>query len=147
MHPSTAPRVSTKSLLNLVEDWQSRAAAAEAVNDETVAGIWRVAAREIHVEIAAARANWIRATEARRPKASVDVENRAIARQLKDTAKSLYVQSADYFDQADQQLEAGKTLASQETRRAGEIAAERAERSEKALEILIEHTGLDPTEI
>lgn len=146
-HPSTMPRVSTLTLSNLRDQWKSRAAAADEIGDTTIADVWRVAIDDVSQTITGARAEWLKAADARRPKASIDVENRAIARQLKDTATNFNVQSADYLDQSHTLREAGQILAAKEAHRASEIAAEKAIRSEKALEILLEHTGLDPTEI
>lgn len=145
-HPVDIPSVNTKTLKRITRDWHRRAHVATQQQNTLIADIWLSAADEIEAEMKAARERWQAARAARKKPAAQAVEDRAIARQLKDQTLALYVQSAGYFDQAYQQ-EPFNALAAQESRRAGEIAHERAVRSEKALDILLEHTGLDPSEI
>lgn len=149
IHPADIPSVNTKILKRIRNDWHRRAHVATQQQNTLIADIWLSAADEIEAEMKAARERWqaARAAKANTPDCSAQsMEDRAIARQLKDQTLALYVQSAAYFDQAAQQ-QSFNALAAQESRRAGEIAHERAARSEKALEILLEHTGLDPSEI
>lgn len=145
-HPVDIPSVNTKILKRITDDWCRRARVATQQQNTLIADIWLSAADEIDSEMRSAREQWQAARVARKKPAAQAVEDRAIARQLKDQTLALYVQSAGYFDQADQQ-QSFNALAAQESRRAGEIAHERAARSEKALEILLEHTGIDPSEI
>ena len=146
IHPADIPSVNTKILKRIRNDWHRRARVATQQQNTLIADIWLSAADELDAEMKTARERWQTARAARKQPAAQAVEDRAIARQLKDQTLALYVQSADYFDQAaDQQT--FNALAAQESRRAGEIAHERAARSEKALEILLEHTGIDPSEI
>ena len=145
-HPVDIPSVNTKILKRITNDWIRRARVATQQQNTLIADIWLSAADEIDSEMRSARERWQAARVARKKPAEQAVEDRAIARQLKDQTLALYVQSAGYFDQAAQQ-QSFNALASKESRRAGEIAHERAVRSEKALEILLEHTGIDPSEI
>lgn len=145
-HPVDIPSVNTKTLTRITRDWHRRAQVATDQQNTLIADIWLSAADDIEMEIDTARKHWQAARAARKKPAAQTVEDRAIARQLKDQTLALYVQSAGYFDQAAQQ-QSFNALAAQESRRSGEIAHERAVRSEKALEILLEHTGIDPSEI
>lgn len=145
-HPVDIPSVNTKTLARIIRDWCLRAEVATDQENTLIADVWLSAHDDIAEEIDKAREQWQAARVARKKPAAQAVEDRAIARQLKDQTLALYVQSAGYFDQAAQQ-QSFNALAAQESRRAGEIAHERAVRSEKALEILLEHTGIDPSEI
>ena len=145
-HPADIPSVNIKILKRIINDWHRRAKVATRHHNTLIADIWLSAADDLEAETLAARERWQTARTARKSSTAQRVEDRAIARQLKDQMLSQYVQSADYFDQAAEQ-QSFNALAAQESRRAGEIAHERAARSEKALEILLEHTGIDPAEI
>ena len=144
--PVDIPSVNTKTLTRIIRDWCRRAKVATDQQNTLIADVWLSAHDDIAEEIDNAREQWQADRAARKKPAEQAVEDRAIARQLKDQTLALYVQSAGYFDQAAQQ-QSFNALAAKESRRAGEIAHERATRSEKALEILLEHTGLDPSEI